>query len=58
MINSSVINDVHRKAQSAVANDMMPSSEIIAQMLTCSNFSIDTFEDDENGYLLIAHLLH
>ncbi len=57
LINSSQINDVHRKARSAVANDLIPSKEIITQMLASCGFHIDIFEDDENGYLLIAHLL-
>lgn len=57
LINSSQINDVHRKARSAVANDLIPSKKIITQMLASCGFHIDIFEDDENGYLLIAHLL-
>lgn len=58
LINSSQINDVHRKARSAVTNDLIPSKEIITQMLDSCGFRIDIFEDDENGYLLIAHILN
>lgn len=58
LINSSEVNNIHRKARSVVANDLIPSKEIITQILSCCDFHIDIFEDDENGYLLIAHLLN
>lgn len=55
-ISSSRINNAHLKAHPAVMNDLMPSEKIMRDMLAFTGFEIDLLEDDENGYLLIAHI--
>jgi ubiquinone/menaquinone biosynthesis C-methylase UbiE len=55
-INSSQINDLHRAVHAAVSNDLMPSEGDMSMMFHSAGFVIDVLEDDENGYLLIAHL--
>lgn len=53
-INSSQINDMHRKVDPSVMSDSMPDYEDMRKMLSALDFKIDMFEDDEHGYLLIA----
>ncbi|AFM27756.1 class I SAM-dependent methyltransferase [Desulfomonile tiedjei] len=57
-INSAQINDLHRIAHEAVMEDLMPAEDAMTSMLDSVGFQIDIFEDDENGYLLISHLVH
>jgi demethylmenaquinone methyltransferase/2-methoxy-6-polyprenyl-1,4-benzoquinol methylase len=57
-INSSQINDLHRKAHRAVMDDLMPPEDAMRSMLYSAGFQVDILEDDENGYLLISHLVH
>ncbi|WP_462327943.1 class I SAM-dependent methyltransferase [Desulfobaculum sp.] len=55
-INSATINDHHRKAGSAVADDSMPPLADIRAMLDDVDCAIEAFHDDELGYLLTARL--
>jgi len=55
-INSSEINDVHRKASEAVAHDLMPPAETLGRMFRSAGFKIECFHDDEDGYLLTARV--
>lgn len=50
-----VINDVHRKAGTAVAHDNLPDRVEMAEMLSAANFQIEYYSDDPDlGYLLKA----
>ena len=53
-ISSAEINDVHRKAGTAVAEDMIPSAETLRRWCERCNLSIGTWQDDGEGYLLSA----
>lgn len=50
------INDVHRKAGTAVENDLMPPSDIMQSWCSQCRLTIKEWKDDENGYLLSAIL--
>ncbi|MGD9367465.1 MAG: class I SAM-dependent methyltransferase [Desulfobacteraceae bacterium] len=51
-----VINDVHRKAGTAVKHDNLPDREEMAEMLSAANFQIEYYSDDPDlGYLLKAN---
>jgi demethylmenaquinone methyltransferase/2-methoxy-6-polyprenyl-1,4-benzoquinol methylase len=50
------INDVHRKAGTAVENDLMPPSDIMQSWCSQCRLTIEKWKDDENGYLLSALL--
>jgi ubiquinone/menaquinone biosynthesis C-methylase UbiE len=56
-INSTQINDLHRKAHPAVVDDLMPAEYVMRSMLHSAGFDVDILEDNENGYLLISHLV-
>ncbi len=56
-ISSTEINMVHRKAGSAVARDMMPSQQQIRRWCDRCHFIIETWQDDDQGYLLSARLV-
>lgn len=49
---SAEINDVHRKAGTAVAEDAIPSAETMRRWCEQSHLSIHTWQDDARGYLL------
>jgi len=49
------INDVHRKAGTAVENDLMPPSDIMRSWCRRCRLTIEQYKDDANGYLLSAH---
>lgn len=53
-INSETINDHHRKAGTAVADDVMPTRPEMLKMLAETRFSLHDFLDDDLGYLLTA----
>ncbi len=53
-VNYGQINDRHRKAGTAVENDMMPSADEMKRLFTSAGFVIDVFTDDEMGYLMVA----
>jgi len=50
------INDVHRNAGTAVADDMMPPAETMRQWCAEFRLCIDTWQDDADGYLFCAKL--
>jgi ubiquinone/menaquinone biosynthesis C-methylase UbiE len=56
-ISSAEINEVHRKASSAVAYDLMPPPETMQRMLGQCGFSVENWLDDSEGYLLTARLI-
>lgn len=56
-ISSAEINEVHSKAGSAVAHDLMPSPEIMQRMIEQCGFVIENWLDDSEGYLLKARLI-
>jgi demethylmenaquinone methyltransferase/2-methoxy-6-polyprenyl-1,4-benzoquinol methylase len=50
-----VINDVHRKAGTAVEHDNLPGHEEMTKMLSAADFQIEHYSDDPDlGYLLKA----
>jgi len=53
-INAAEINDVHRKAGTAVEGDLMPSIQGMEQLFRRAGLQVDRFTDDELGYLLRA----
>jgi demethylmenaquinone methyltransferase/2-methoxy-6-polyprenyl-1,4-benzoquinol methylase len=53
-ISSAEINDVHRKAGTAVEKDLMPPPETLRRWCSQCRLSIDRWEDDAEGYLLCA----
>lgn len=48
------INDVHRNAGTAVADDLMPTAETMRRWCAEYRLCIDTWQDDDDGYLLCA----
>ncbi|WP_319524007.1 class I SAM-dependent methyltransferase [uncultured Desulfosarcina sp.] len=48
------INDVHRNAGTAVAADLMPPAETMRRWCAEHRLCIDTWQDDDDGYLLCA----
>ena len=53
-ISSAEINDVHRKAGTAVEEDLMPPPETLRRWCRSCHLSIDHWQDDDEGYLLCA----
>ena len=53
-INFSQINDRHRKACTAVEDDMMPSPEKMECLFDAAGLTVHGLRDDEYGYLLTA----
>ena len=49
---SSFINDLHRKAGTAVAHDMIPSVSEIARMLENAGFKMEEHRDDDRYFLM------
>lgn len=50
------INDVHRKAGTAVERDLLPDAEEMRSLLAGAGFEIDLLEDGPDEYFLAAHL--
>ena len=48
------INDVHRNAGTAVAEDLMPPAETMRRWCAECRLRIHTWQDDDDGYLLCA----
>ena len=48
------INDRHRKAGTAVENDLMPGAEEVKELLSDAGLKIRSWEDDDRGYFLHA----
>lgn len=57
-ISSAEINEVHSKAGSVVAHDLMPPPETMQRMLVQCGFTIENWLDDSEGYLLKARLIY
>lgn len=55
-ISSAQINDVHRKAGTAVAEDMMPPRETLQNWCGRCRLWIEAWKDDAEGYLLSTRL--
>lgn len=53
-ITLAAINDVHRKAGTAVEKDMMPDKDEMRRLFTAAGLTIDFVTDDERGYFLCA----
>ena len=56
LMNSAWINDMHRKTDPAVVNDIIPEAEEMERIFSAAGLRIDLFQDDEHGYLLSATL--
>ena len=50
------INDVHRKAGTAVENDLMPPYKIMQRWFGLCRMTIEQWDDDDHGVLLSARL--
>jgi hypothetical protein len=48
------INDRHRKAGTAVEDDLMPGAEGMEKLLSEAGFKIKLWEDDDRGYFMQA----
>ena len=53
-LNSSDINDFHRKAHQSLMNDLMPSAGEMEALFKGAAFKIDFLLDDDQGYFLSA----
>lgn len=53
-ISLAIINDRHRKAGTAVENDMMPPEDEMRALFERAGFKIDLLSDSEDHYLLCA----
>ena len=53
-INMDEINDTHRKAGTAVENDMAPSPEDLRLMFSTAGLDVDFLLNDEKGFFLCA----
>jgi ubiquinone/menaquinone biosynthesis C-methylase UbiE len=51
-MNSSGINDLHRKADASVLNDLIPPEPEMRGILGAAGLRIESLKDDESGYLL------
>lgn len=54
LISYDQINDLHRKAGTAVAKDMMPAREKMQEMIEDFNLQLKEFDDPEDKYLIVA----
>ncbi len=57
-INSAQINDLHRKTDPAVMSDLMPDKAQIKALCNECGFQLQFFEDNDEGYVLIAAKSH
>lgn len=57
-INLSQINDRHRKAGTAVENDMMPVAEEMEHLLEVAGLKMEFLKDDAHGYFVSAKRLY
>ena len=53
-MNSSRINDLHRKTNPAVSADFLPPAEEMRKIFESAGMNVEFVHDDENGYLLKA----
>jgi ubiquinone/menaquinone biosynthesis C-methylase UbiE len=54
-INSARMNDIHRKAGSAVAHDLMPKESELRRLFSAAGLTVKFVADDDNGFFLSAH---
>jgi len=54
LIGSAQINDLHRKAGTAVEDDVLPSAQDMERMLGEAGFRVDELRDSDSGYFLSA----
>ncbi|MDI6811601.1 MAG: class I SAM-dependent methyltransferase [archaeon] len=53
-MNLSQINDLHRKAGTAVENDMMPMAEEMKHLFEVAGLKMEFLKDDSQGYIVSA----
>ncbi len=53
-MNSEQINDLHRKVDASVLNDLIPSEPEMRKIFEVLGLRVDLIKDDETGYLLCA----
>lgn len=53
-MNSAGVNDLHRKADPCVLNDLLPSESEMRQILLAAGLEVESLADDDSGYLLVA----
>ncbi len=53
-MNSSEINDMHRKVHASVLDDLIPPEPEMRGMLETAGLRVESLQDDESGYLLSA----
>ena len=53
-MNSSQVNDLHRKTNPAVSADFLPSLDEMSRIFAAVGMNIGFIDDNENGYLLKA----
>jgi ubiquinone/menaquinone biosynthesis C-methylase UbiE len=53
-MNSSGINDLHRKTNPAVSADFLPPADEMRKIFEFAGMNVEFVHDDENGYLLKA----
>jgi len=53
-LSSAEINDVHRKADTVVARDILPAWDTLRRWCECCGLRIGMWQDDAEGYLLSA----
>jgi len=51
------INDLHRKACTAVQDDMIPEEPEMRRLFTDAGLTVESFRDDEQGYFLSARFI-
>ena len=54
LMGSSAINDLHRKAATAVARDMMPNQQELRHMLNRAGLDIEKINDAHDRFVLLA----
>ncbi|MEF2146450.1 MAG: class I SAM-dependent methyltransferase [Desulfovibrionaceae bacterium] len=53
-INRAQVNDVHRKAGTAVEHDLLPGETEMIDLLESAGFKVLSLKDDDQGYFLTA----
>lgn len=53
-MSSREINDMHRQTHASVSEDMIPPEPEMRRILEAAGLRVETFRDDEAGYLLCA----
>jgi len=53
-MSSAEINDLHRKADPSVINDLLPPEQEVREMFQAAGLQVELLEDDDDGYLLCS----